>query len=391
MSAEGRSTNDLSEPVSSVAGCRWSAVFHRSRLSPYVFVVAADAEFEVVDVVRGLDLPEYESMGMYSSTHRAWPLLDGAVARLSNYGWPPLPDAVRVYGHEPMRLLCHLLGAKPPTRRLTGERAVRTSEHLLADLEKQRQGNRDELLKQARVGIAEDTRDVLEAVRSFFGDDALDLSHLDYEPVMRGRGAWGDAGFSRAEESKLARRGVSAREATELRELIRPDPARYYPAGQVEDILRGHAYGLDELRRWIDAGAQITEALALLASGRSFDDAEPYLRAGCQAGSINTYIKIGFTPEQYADYKALGIDCHDAARFAYTGIPPEEALRWRELGASGWEAWVILTSGGSLADAREIVATGPGDPLDLYDEAERRFRRFRFSELHEYPEIMHGG
>ena len=86
----------------------------------------------------------------------------------------------------------------------------------------------------------------------------------------------------------------------------------------------GSTRGATSPRRW-----------TLLDSGRSFDDAEPYLRAGAQPGSINTYIEIGFTPEHYADYKALGIDCHEAARFAYAGIPPEEALRWRELGADG--------------------------------------------------------
>ena len=378
MSAEGRTTNDLSEPVSSVAGCRWSAVFHRSRLSPYVFVVAADAEFEVVEIVRSLDLPEAQWTDMYSSTHRAWPLLDGAVARLLNYGWPLLPDAVRVYGHEPMRLLCHLLGAKPPTRRLTGERAVRSVEQLLADLAKQQQANRDELLKQARSAMVEDTREVLDTVRSFFGDDAVDLSHL-HDRVMPGRGAWGDAGFSRAEASELERSGVPPREATAWRELVNANHVGL-PTHPVEEIVRSRSYGLDELRRWIDAGAYLRGALDFLDSGRSFEEIEPYLRAGAHPASINRYIEIGFTPEQYADYKALGIEGTEAARFAFAEIPADEALKWRELGADGWMAWMIVSSGGSLAQAREIAATGES----LY-----RYAQSRLKAGGEYPEIMY--
>jgi hypothetical protein len=74
-----------------------------------VFVVAADDEADVIGLVKDLGLPEAESVHMYSSAHWAWPLLDGAVTRLSTYGLPLLPSAVRVYGDEPMRLLCHLL------------------------------------------------------------------------------------------------------------------------------------------------------------------------------------------------------------------------------------------------------------------------------------------
>jgi hypothetical protein len=152
-----------------------------------------------------------------------------------------------------------------------------------------------------------------------------------------------------------------------------------------EDLGRVRAYGLDELRRWIDAdasylkaGAYLTGALALLDSGRSFEEAEPYLRAGANPRYINRYIEIGLTPEQYADYKSLGIDDIEAARFAFTGIPPEEALRWRELGADGWTAWVIVSSGGDLAEVRKIAASGES----MYQYAQARLK------VDEYPEIM---
>jgi hypothetical protein len=307
-------------------------------------------------------------------------LLDGAVAWLSNYGWPSLPDGVRVYGHEPMRLLCHLLSLKPPTRRLTGERTVRSLAQLLEDLEKQRPRNRDELLKQARLAMAEDNRGVLDTVRSLFGDDAVGLSRMD-NSVIPGRGAWGDARLSRAEQAQLEGRGISASEAVELRELLSRDDV--FSLDTVAVMARGHAYGLNELRRWSGAGARIIEALELLDSGRSFEDAEAYLRAGCAARYINRFIDIGLTPERYAPFKALGIDEVDGARFAFAGISPETALAWKELGGSGWDAWAIISTGGNLADAQTVAAAGE----DLERYAHKQFQKFH----DDYPPVMWGG
>jgi hypothetical protein len=150
----------------------WSAVFHRSRLSPYVFVVAKDHENEVLREVRALAPTEVMSSGMFDHLHRAWPMLDGAVAQLDTYGMPLLPSGVRVYGHGPMRLLVHVLGLRPPRRLLTGEKEIRDPETLLLKLGQQHNRSTDELQARAQHAMASDAAEVMAAVAYFFGTSA---------------------------------------------------------------------------------------------------------------------------------------------------------------------------------------------------------------------------
>jgi hypothetical protein len=157
----------------------WSEVFRRSRISPHVFVVAGTAAKEVDQVVADLGLPQASSNSLFDNAHWATPLLDGAVARLLTYGLPRLPSGTRVYGHRPLRLLCHLMDLRPPARALTGERSVPEVDQLLADLDWQRQAERQALLVQARTAMANDAQEVLTAVRVFFGDEAADVSVVD--------------------------------------------------------------------------------------------------------------------------------------------------------------------------------------------------------------------
>ncbi|MEU1841721.1 hypothetical protein [Micromonospora chersina] len=159
--------------TSSEPGRVWSEVFRRSRISPHVFVVAKAAAGQVDQVVAGLGLPRATSNSLFDNAHWAAPLLDGAVTRLLTYGLPALPSGTRVYGHRPLRLLCHLMDLRAPARALTGERQVRHIDQLLADLDWQRQAEPKALLAQARTAMANDTQDVLTAVQVFFGDQRL--------------------------------------------------------------------------------------------------------------------------------------------------------------------------------------------------------------------------
>ncbi|MEU4477722.1 hypothetical protein AB0F68_06575 [Micromonospora sp. NPDC023966] len=165
--------------TSSEPGRVWSKVFHRSRISPHVFVVA-DAEAEQVNqVVANLGLPQATSNSLFDNAHWATPLLDGAVTRLLTYGLPALPSGTRVYGHRPLRLLCHLMDLRPPARALTGERHVPDIDQLLAHLDRQRQAEPEVLLVQARTAMANDAQEVLTAVRVFFGDEAADVTAVE--------------------------------------------------------------------------------------------------------------------------------------------------------------------------------------------------------------------
>lgn len=163
-------------------GRRWSEVFHRSRISPYVFVVAKSSETDVLSVVQGLEMPEASWTAMFSDGHWSWPLLDGAVAKYWGYGMPRIPSGVRVYGHSAMRLLCHFMSLRAPDRPLKGEQIVPTAEELLARLDAQRRVDSDELLVQARRAMASDTLEVLQAVQAFFGDGAVDLATASPDP-----------------------------------------------------------------------------------------------------------------------------------------------------------------------------------------------------------------
>ncbi|MEW2329450.1 hypothetical protein AB0880_16740 [Micromonospora chersina] len=165
--------------TSSEQGRVWSEVFHRSRISPHVFVVAEAAADQVHQVVAGLGLPQATSNNLFDNAHWATPLLDGAVTRLLTYGLPALPSGTRVYGHQPLRLLCHLMDLQPPARALTGERQVPEVDQLLADLDRQRQAEPGTLLAQARTAMANDTQEVRAAVRAFFGDQAADVTAVD--------------------------------------------------------------------------------------------------------------------------------------------------------------------------------------------------------------------
>ncbi|MFG2109826.1 hypothetical protein [Micromonospora chersina] len=157
-------------------GPAWSEVFRRSRISPHVFVVAGAAAGQVDRVVAGLGLPRATSNSLFDNAHWATPLLDGAVTRLLTYGLPALPSGTRVYGHRPLRLLCHLMDLRPPARALTGERNVPDIDQLLADLDRQRQARPEVLLVQARTAMANDAQEVLTAVRVFFGDEAAGVT-----------------------------------------------------------------------------------------------------------------------------------------------------------------------------------------------------------------------
>ncbi|MET8909544.1 hypothetical protein [Micromonospora sp. NPDC004551] len=165
--------------TSSGQGRLWSEVFRRSRISPHVFVVADAAADQVNRVVAGLGLPQATSNSLFDNAHWATPLLDGAVTRLLTYGLPAPPSGTRVYGHRPLRLLCHLMDLRPPARALTGERNVPNIDQLLADLDWQRQAEHQALLAQARTAMANDSQEVRAAVRVFFGDEAADAAAVE--------------------------------------------------------------------------------------------------------------------------------------------------------------------------------------------------------------------
>ena len=131
----------------------WRAVFHRSRISPFIFVVARAHVDRVQRLLNETSLPSWSSLTMFGNPYTVTPLLDGLVHRLRTYGLPPMPSGLRLIGHRPLRLLCGMLELAPPTRRLAGEVAIPTRAELFAELAAQRAMPRDRLAAQAKLGI----------------------------------------------------------------------------------------------------------------------------------------------------------------------------------------------------------------------------------------------
>ena len=132
-----------------------------------MFVVASTDEADVYETVADLGLPKVESRGVFQHWIEAWPLLDGAVTGISTEGFAPeLPSGLRVLGHNPVRLLCHLMGMDPPRRALSGETAVPSVDDLLSRLATQREGgDADELTEQAKIAMVSRVFGLLNAVR----------------------------------------------------------------------------------------------------------------------------------------------------------------------------------------------------------------------------------
>ena len=134
---------------------RWSDAFHRSRLSPVVFVVAKDFVEPVREVLEANDVARLTQVSMFDNAYGSAALLEGLVISVLTYGFPAgqLSSGWRVLGHRPMRLLCLLMGLEPPPRPLRGEHRVLTPEDLLEALAWQHHEPGAQVQERARRGL----------------------------------------------------------------------------------------------------------------------------------------------------------------------------------------------------------------------------------------------
>ena len=335
---------------------RWSDVFHRSRLSPFVFVVASTDEADVYETVADLGLPKVESRGVFQHWIEAWPLLDGAVTGISTEGFAPeLPSGLRVLGHNPVRLLCHLMGMDPPRRALSGETAVPSVDDLLSRLATQREGgDADELTEQAKIAMVSRVFGLLNAVRVLFGDEAVDQSRAKpYQ--MPGTGAWGEAQFNRRAQEILSAAGVDPAQAAQWSDL----------GANVDEILACHHLGADKIEPWLSLELPVEAALELVTTGRSTKEVKPYLKAGVWAGCIAPALTRGLTPRQCVEYQRNGFAwsaCEDMIR---AGISPSEASLWKGVSDNGWTIVTLAKHGVLPEEAKALKEAG----IDLHQRA----------------------
>lgn len=100
-----------------------SAVFRRVRGSADVYLVAPAYRDEMLALVRSLGLPRVVHNSMFDDLTETWPLLTGVVSRLDAVGIFGPRSGVRVYGEQPVRLLCHLLDLRGRPRSLDQRRS----------------------------------------------------------------------------------------------------------------------------------------------------------------------------------------------------------------------------------------------------------------------------
>jgi hypothetical protein len=156
----------------------WSDAFHRSRLSPVVFVVAEDFVEPVLEVLTMNGVPLVNRSPKSDNAYSSAALLDGLVIHVQTHGFPAgqLSSGWRVLGYRPMRLLCLLMGLEPPRRCLRGERVVPVEEDLLEALAWQLDEPRAQVRKQAKRGLGiADRSQLLVLVRELFGEEYLPM------------------------------------------------------------------------------------------------------------------------------------------------------------------------------------------------------------------------
>jgi len=97
----------------------WSDAFHRSRLSPVVFVVAADFVEPVLEVLAANGVPLVSHSSKSDSAYSSAALLDGLVISVLTYGFPAgqLSTGWRVLGRvgQDAEIVVLLRGANPRT------------------------------------------------------------------------------------------------------------------------------------------------------------------------------------------------------------------------------------------------------------------------------------
>lgn len=331
---------------------RWSDVFHRSPLSPVVFNVGRSYRQLVYRAVESTGLPIVSNSSLFSDLYRSGALLDGFMLELETYGFPAgrLRSGIRIVGYSPMRLVCELLGIRPPSRRLAAEQEVLPPEDLLRALGEQLLQPKEELEARAEVGLGVfDTHSLMQLVRKTFGDGVVPPALLEtLRSQERAEDEWRDEGFTAGERQRGLTAGIPLPEAVAWREL----------GCDVEEAISLRKHGVEVLRPWVEAGVTAGQASGYLKDGRSLEDLRPYLGVGVPPGWVHAFLDAGFGPEVYSEFIAKGFVAMTACGFAAAGQTPDQARHWLDLGLGPYQAREILGAGGTLQGVRRLVAEG---------------------------------
>jgi hypothetical protein len=315
---------------------RWSDAFGRSLYSPLVFNVKKPFRKDVLNALNdaGLKTDTWTTFPgtMVSSgtvEGSATAVLDGFVIALERCWDLPLGDklnlGMQVIGTRPLRLVCLLLGLRPPTRALKLEVNVPADTELREALAAQVALPEDRLLSLARpargIWLGSALQDL---VIELYGEEAVP----DPTPWFMDRPApneWGKAGFTRAARKRLEEEGVSLDEATKWQQLG-------FEGGSVL-LARRHPYDL--VRQYADLGLPSYEILDYLDRGVSIATVESFAATGVPRWAIRELIRDGYTADQARSFVELGLfrapgfRLHSLREVIRQGLTPEEYARTR--------------------------------------------------------------
>ncbi len=325
-------------------GTRWSEVFHLSKISPYMWVVAEGWQQRVWDALAAAEIPSTRHNVMFGDLSDSAALLDGLVMGLANYGFPGglLPSGTRVIGPWVMRWLCAQLGVVPPLRKLSVEERVPGIEELNRQLEEQLR-DPEALNKTAELGFVNDRDGVLLVVVKLFGQAAAP-ERLPL-PSDRADGRLGEARFTHGQVKRLRE------------------------AGMADDVaLQWLEAGFDRDDTVELAGAELSEALAwraivppyanrirpLIDAHVDPRDGERLLRAGCPPEAIVAFLLRGLGLDAWETWSSFDIDEDTLAALVEHHVPASQWHRWEKVGFDPWQLSRFLHEGGDIEIAERF-------------------------------------
>ena len=289
--------------------------------------------------------PHARRSSVFSNAYTSAALLDGVVIGQNGpYGWSGLAHGTRVIGPRLLRWLCHELGLTQPSRRLVGEMRIPTYSELQEQVDSQLSEGLQMLQDHAHLALGVGDRDSLvRVVRELFGDHAVPPG-----PRETAEGPLGDAGFKQGQVESLKKAGISVDDALAWCAVGVPAEWVYHVAG----------LDIDLVRAWLQLGFHPFEAGDLVRAHIPVGAGQPLLDAGCLPRVAATFALKGGGPTEYLAYVDRGVDPELAGTLFENEIPPDEAVRWQELGFNKWGAVSLLRAGGTLAFAEALISEG---------------------------------
>lgn len=338
---------------------KWSEGFSKSSVVPGVFLVKDDFKQSVAHLLTECGVPHHWQGGLFCTSYRAFPVLDGYVIDSANEGSPfgRIPSGKRVIGANALRLLCYRLGVKQP-RRFDYEKSVPHGEQLEIDFQIQLQSKSEALNEDDRgLLFPRNNADLTLLVVKLFGESHIPREvPWDVADQLSGPDDWGKAGLSMLDYLHLAKLQVTLQEAKEWRSFCKPHEA---------STLINAGVSIEVARKWNEVGCNGWVVPKLIQLGLKPGDVLPWAEAGGFPGNYGSAFEKGVTLEQARPYFEIGCSDLRAVEFVSSGVDFDEVREIAGILVSNPWDWNIVQSfveeGLNASDAERWRATGVRD------------------------------